>query len=524
MQEHPDKTLFDVKTDRRLWIGGLVLAALLRVVLIERHGLWNNEFITYGVLKLSYGEIISERLSVNHMPLYFLMEKAWTDVFGLGEWSMRAIGAFFGWMAVWATARLARRIGGLRLGIPVLFGAAIHKIWMEAALEARMYSILTWTAAESRDAYIAWTRSQRVGGNGRAQTRPLVRWAAVGVFGVYIHMLFISIFAVQSVDAFLRWRRRRLRLSGFAVAWLTVIALSSPVLLAWLAKQTKFEPGGAWEFKGLGILHRQTYRLLWGDYDALDIDLLRAVGYVAFALALVGLGLALPRMKKHATLRRVQAEARAEEPAEVTNGYRDLTTLATGFVAFMVGIYLAAARSDAQVLGSERYYLTIAPLVLVLGWAGLMHFGFRSRRVAIALGSAVLTLQAIYLIAAYVNVGEGLREAIEIIEEDVPEGRGLIVVMSGGGEGQLGEYYGLGLPTHFLSLDRDEENELILARRIDPYIEKHPEFWVLGYHEKRTALWELLDEHPDRYQPMNERRELGKAKVQLFRRASDPGS
>src|SRR5690606_31561757 len=121
--------------------------------LIDRHGLWNNEMITYRVLERGYGEIVTERLSVNHMPLYFLMEKAWTDVFGTSEASMRVIAAVFGWLGVWAVGRLARRLGGLRLAVPVVFAAALHQWWLENSLEARMYSILAWAAVESTDAW-----------------------------------------------------------------------------------------------------------------------------------------------------------------------------------------------------------------------------------------------------------------------------------------------------------------------------------------------------------------------------------
>jgi len=90
MIDHADRPLFYPRTDRWLWRGLLVLAAGLRLALIERHGLWNNEFITSGVLRHPLAEIPGERLAVNHLPLYFVLLKLWTGWAGTEEWALRA--------------------------------------------------------------------------------------------------------------------------------------------------------------------------------------------------------------------------------------------------------------------------------------------------------------------------------------------------------------------------------------------------------------------------------------------------
>lgn len=495
---------------RSLWYAGLLLALVLRVVLIDRHGLWNNELITVGVLNLPYGQIVSERLAVNHMPLYFLMEKAVSEAFGNSESALRAIGAFFGWMAVWAAGRLGRRLGGLRLGVPVVFAGAIHQYWLATSLEARMYSIVMWAAAESTDAYFAWARAEAAEDR-RKGNLALLRWVATSVFAIHIHMLHGVIFIFQLGDVLVRKLRDRLPIRRFMLAIGLALLLCIPISIAWAMNQNKIGDESEPDFKNPGILHRQTIRMLWGEYDTLEDPVTRIAAYL---LLIVGLGSLI------AYFRRARRDPRLTGlPDPATR--RDLAALGIGYLVFLAGVYLAATISSSSMLGELRYYVGFGPGLLILALAGLLYLHQTRPRLALPCLAAAFLLQATFSGAYYRGVGEGFREAVEAIESDLPPGRGVICVLSGGAEKTIGKYYGQSFPRRILKLDRYEKNRHRVRKQVDNYSEEFSEFWLLTYHEKREKpIWKVLMHRSHGYRPRSLAREIGDSKIQLFERVT----
>lgn len=490
----------------RLWYACLILAAVLRVALIDRHGLWNNELITFRVLTRGYGEIIAERLSVNHMPFYFVIEKAWTELFGTSEASMRAIAAFFGWMAVWATGRLARRIGGLPFAIPIVFAAAIHQLWLSSSMEARMYSMVTWAAVESTDAWFAASRrAEKPGGDaGRAD---IIRWTLVTVIGIYTHMLYAVVLLLQLIDAAARWKGQGMSLGRLLRPLAVIGAFSIPISVVWWMNQNKFG-GDSWEFevRSPGVLFRRTITLLWGDYKTLDHPVTRLAGYLLCLLALVGCV-------------RLLAGGRGEAGTRGSFdrvSLRDLKALALGYVLFLAGIFVAQCFSSSSMISEERYFAALLPAVLILGMAGLIHGMARFPRMGVGLACAALSLQALFSFAHYRSVGDGLREGMGIVSAEMPEGRGLVYAMSGGGKIGLLKYYGRNLPEELLEVDRSEESARVVREQLDGYTRRFPEFWVVTYHEKEDTVWRVLDPPRRGYEPLTDEREFGKTRVRLF--------
>ncbi len=493
---------------RRWWFALLTFAAILPLFLIGRHGLWNNEFITLRVLDATYAEITPERLSVNHMPLYFLMEKAWTDAFGRSEASLRAIGAIFGWLAVWAVGRLGRRIGGYRLAVPVVASAAIHQLWLASSLDARMYSILVWAAAESTDAWFAWVRSSTSGETRKARNA-LIRWTLVSVFAIHVHLLYAGVLVLQVVDAGIRRVRQGVRIGAFGWAALAGTLLCIPITLAWVVNQNKFGGSSEFEFRTPGVLLRQSLRLYWGDYDAVDVLLPEVSAYLLFLVAVSGL-IALLRTSPGTDPTPILPDRLAK---------RDLQALALGYLLFLLGLYAAQVMSSAQILGSERYFAIYFPGATIICVAGMLHWYHRTARYGAVLGLAALLLQAGITAGYYAGPGEGFREAIETIESDLPDGRGVVAIMSGGGETGLTSYYGQNINRPILYLNRYEKSPKRIWDLLGPYIAEHPEFWVMVYHEKRETIWKVLENPKHAIEPVIEVRELGKSKVGLFRYA-----
>lgn len=433
---------------------------------------------------------------------------------GRGFWNLGGLDAcdcrvlrLDGRLGDWATGRLGRKLGGIRLGVLVVFAAAIHQLWVQASLEARMYSMLTWLAAESTVAYLDWSRSD---GGDRARG-PVVRWIVICVVGFHTHLLFGGIFALQSIDILIRWARKKIPDFEVAVALGVVAILCAPMTVAWFANQYKFDPSYETEWPGTGILFRQIFRLLWGSYDSLPSYAIRGVGYAAWMVSLGGLV---------AFFRSGESSGGAAEGDRAMET-REVRMFCLWIVLYLAGLFVGASRTNSPVLGSERYYLAIAPMLLVLGWFGIIQIYERARRIGFAVGAIALALQLCYLGAFYGGAGPGLREAIAKIEADLAEPgapeMGLIVVTSTATQWEFGKYYGGQLPESIRFVSRDIRGSSDVEDKIRPYMEQHPRFWVLTYHEKRTGIWKLIKKKEDRFRPATERERIGETTIQRIR-------
>jgi hypothetical protein len=505
-----ERTRSNASTLIYLWYGGLALAAVLRVGLIDRHGLWNNELITFNVLHLPYWDLLHERLGFNHMPLYFLMEKAWTDVFGTSEASMRSVGAFFGWMAVWATGRLARRIGGLGLGVLVVFAASIQQLWLSTSLEARMYSMVTWAAAESTDAYFAMARAEQRGER-RATWWAMGRWIPVTVIGIHAHMLHGAVLAIQMLDAVGRRFLVRMPLKSIAASWMAAAVLCIPISVAWFMNQSKVGDERSLNFRAMGLLTRQMTRAFVGDYRTVEPGFLRPMGYVSaqilFVAALAGM-IFLLRAGRGGS----QAPARVDG-----EGRRDLKSLGFMVLAFLAGMYVAQAASSSGLIGTERYFAGVFPAVMVLGVGAVLRLGDRWPRAGGALLGLLLATQALMSAGYYHGMGDGLREAVEAMRQGDGPQRGFVTVASSAATYGLGDYYGADLKDRMLTIQRETEPR-VMRERMRQFSERYPEFWVLRYRERRDAIQRVLNDPDGPFVALTDEADYGKATLQLYGR------
>ena len=118
---------------RRRLVYGLVAAAFFALVLLRgpfTQSLWLDETVSWWVIKDSYGELWRRTLAFQgQSPFYFILLKAFSDVFGSGEWVLRLPALLFGGAALLLTFKVARRYMPLEgAWISVLFLASISEI------------------------------------------------------------------------------------------------------------------------------------------------------------------------------------------------------------------------------------------------------------------------------------------------------------------------------------------------------------------------------------------------------------
>lgn len=124
-------------------LGAVVLAgALVRLYRLGDESLWLDEI--YSVIDIttrSTGEILLLPFDKLHLPLYYLLLRFWTDLFGLSEASLRAPSMLFGIAAIGAIYLVGTRLYDRQVGLLSAVLLAFSTYHVHYSQEARMYSL-----------------------------------------------------------------------------------------------------------------------------------------------------------------------------------------------------------------------------------------------------------------------------------------------------------------------------------------------------------------------------------------------
>ncbi len=126
----------------------LILGLILRLISVNQ-SLWLDEAIgALAVKNLSYYDLITSFLTVdNHPPLYYLLLKHWSGIFGYSEIALRAPSIIFGLGTIYFVYLIGRKIfdsekAGL-IAAALLSTSQLHVYYSQ---EARMYSMAAFLA------------------------------------------------------------------------------------------------------------------------------------------------------------------------------------------------------------------------------------------------------------------------------------------------------------------------------------------------------------------------------------------
>ena len=165
----------------------LVLGILLRLVVLNQ-SLWLDEAIGALVARdQTYTQIITEfPKSDNHPPLYYLVLKGWTDIFGNSETSLRFPSIIFGLGSIWLVYLIALKIDSDKRKFAYLAAIflATSPFHIYYSQEARMYMMAAFFAASAIYSFLFLTEKQ---GKNQAQS---IWW---GAFSLSITALVLTI-------------------------------------------------------------------------------------------------------------------------------------------------------------------------------------------------------------------------------------------------------------------------------------------------------------------------------------------
>lgn len=128
----------------------LALAAGLRLYGLGEESLWGDEGLTINrILGTSYGGFLHRGPLETQGPLYYLLNKAWCDAFGLSVEALRFPSAIFGVLGVLTIYHLGRTMFDRRAGLLAALFLAVNPFALHYSQEARPYSLFMLTGVAS---------------------------------------------------------------------------------------------------------------------------------------------------------------------------------------------------------------------------------------------------------------------------------------------------------------------------------------------------------------------------------------
>lgn len=206
-------------TGRAGLLACLAVAAVLRFVVLGRADLWSDEVHTLHAVALPWGEMCAERFRAGHVPLWFLIEKAWVAVAGDSQFAIRASSAAFGTLSLLPAWTFFRRMLAPSHATAAVALVAVHPLLVELSREARMYSFALLLLFVMLDGAAAAMSAGRV---------PRRVWVA-SALGCATHPSFA--FGIGAVLLWLTWERRARREPSPVLARAQLAAASGMVVL-----------------------------------------------------------------------------------------------------------------------------------------------------------------------------------------------------------------------------------------------------------------------------------------------------
>lgn len=373
------------------WIAASVVAlcaVLLSVALASRRGFWLDEYITLDAARMSFHDMIRNRLGAGHSPLYFIYARL-GFLFGGTERALRLSSA----LALGATVIFSTGLAGAmgqRRALPALWALCLaHPYWITAGTEYRyMMTVIALTAAAAW-AMLAYARAW----NWRAGA------LAAAVLGLLLWVHSSAQFLALGLLGFILWEARvragswSARVAARIWPVLAGLALSLPLL--YLTRHHQSDSSER-QLPHFTEILKNLVEVVFGKSD-IWIRVLTRLKYSDFVIlfpSMIMLGVAI-WLTRRELLRRGQATA-----------WRLLTALLAG-VPLAQGLITTLVR---RVTGPARYvsaFSVPATLCLAIAWSA--ELTPRHRRIFRGILAALILVQAA---GAALDLGDLHREAI----------------------------------------------------------------------------------------------------------------
>jgi 4-amino-4-deoxy-L-arabinose transferase-like glycosyltransferase len=201
---------------------------LLRLLLLNAQSIWWDEAISLHLATSTVADLLADRATHVHPPLYFLLLKGWVALAGTSGFSARFLSAWFNTLLVPAVYAFGRRYLGRDTGLIAAVLTAISSLYVVYSQEARVYALLPliYLALLALIHRLAGFSPQE-GTEKRSTWRDWFLFAGIQVVGLYTHYVVALAVVYAHLVLLCRLRRREL------VRWLASTALVALLCLPW---------------------------------------------------------------------------------------------------------------------------------------------------------------------------------------------------------------------------------------------------------------------------------------------------
>ncbi len=202
-----------------------VIAFLLRVINISYASLWSDEL--YSMLSVhpdnSWYEVLYMQRK-DQPPVYFVLLRYWTKLFGFNDASARALSVIIGTASVFAIGFVNEKVFNARVGLLSAFITAFGFAQIEHSLEARFYGLLFLFVSISIYTYSLTRKSKHT------FLVHLFHGAVCGTIILTHHFGAMVVMAYGLFDLVLLFRKRfqLTELWYKAVTWFTAVLVLAP--------------------------------------------------------------------------------------------------------------------------------------------------------------------------------------------------------------------------------------------------------------------------------------------------------
>ncbi len=247
----------------------IVSGLFIRIHHLGEESLWLDEGHSIRMAKLPVSQMVEEIAANKHPPVYFLALHGWISIFGDSEFSVRALSAIFGVLAIALLYQVASLLFDRTTSLLAALLLALSSFNLFYSQETRMYSLLTFLSLGSMYYFIKWLSGGK-------------KWASVGylVFStllIYTQNFGFFIILAQNIYLAGLLLHPRSRSGTPLKSWIILQSLLILFYLPWmgiLIKQILTMDSGSWSVprpSWKGLLY--SFKCFSGSFWLLGISL-----------------------------------------------------------------------------------------------------------------------------------------------------------------------------------------------------------------------------------------------------------
>ena len=345
-------------------IGVVAIVAGVILRFASRSPLWLDEALTVNISALPFADMFDALRHDGHPPLFYAILHMWMDVFGEGDFAVRALSGVFGLLALPLAWVAGRRRGGSLLGWLSVAVVALSPFAIRYSDEARMYSLVMLLVLTG---YLLVDDIVRAGKDSIGRLAGVSAVTAALLYTHYWSLWLLS--ALGLVLMWTAWKPSSAQARRISLKVIAALAVGGALFLPWLPTMLyqAANTGTPWAAAtrpttALGYMLQDFGSGLYSD--------------AVFVLMLVCIAIVLGVLGRATSTRTIELDFRTRPQVRIE--------ALIAALAFAIGSGVTFISNSAF---ATRYTAIIFPLVALVVAAGLSRFTGRVIRFVVVAGT-----------------------------------------------------------------------------------------------------------------------------------------